>query len=64
MRQSNGPDSSPAWVTRSGYTLTVDNRNVFDCAIERLHDLYDYDLPVVVSFSGGKDSTCALMTSG
>lgn len=54
-------NSSTAWVTSTGYTVVEGERNVFDVALERVNHIFDLGVPVVVSFSGGKDSTSALM---
>lgn len=42
------------------YKKQVEDTNVYDAAIARIHTLYDRFDKVVVSFSGGKDSTVAL----
>lgn len=39
---------------------TMLGRKTFDLAVERMIRLYEQDERVVVSFSGGKDSTCAM----
>ncbi len=36
------------------------SQNVFDAAVERMRALYEEGHRVIVSFSGGKDSTCCL----
>lgn len=43
----------------SGLTKHRIDKTVWDAALERIHLLYDRFDSVVVSFSGGKDSTCA-----
>lgn len=43
----------------SGLTKHRIDKSVWDAALERIHLLYDRFDFVVVSFSGGKDSTCA-----
>ena len=49
------------WVTHTGYVRRELETNVFDAAVGRCHQILDMELPVTVSFSGGKDSTCVLM---
>lgn len=43
----------------NGLTKHRIDKTVWDAALERIHLLYDRFDKVVVSFSGGKDSTCA-----
>lgn len=49
------------WVGHTGYALVEGEGNVFDIALERIEQAYSKVEEVVVSFSGGKDSTAVLM---
>ena len=55
-------EEKPRWISYSGY-VKVDNpeENVYQAAIKRIRSYYAKDMPIVVSFSGGKDSTTVLM---
>ena len=49
------------WVSSTGYTFTESDQSVYDAAFERARKIFSLGLPVVVSFSGGKDSTGTMM---
>lgn len=51
------------WISYRGYTLTPEDRSVYAAALERIRDLFALPALYVVSFSGGKDSTCVLELS-
>jgi predicted phosphoadenosine phosphosulfate sulfurtransferase len=48
------------WITSTGYTIQRGEGNVYDAALARVRQCFDIADTVVVSYSGGKDSTCAL----
>ena len=51
------------WISTTGYTPQPTGENVLQAARKRINRLLDYNLPYVVSFSAGKDSTTVLMLS-
>lgn len=52
--------SDERWISEYGYIYTDSEMNVWDKTIERLHYVFNHFSHVVVSFSGGKDSTVLL----
>lgn len=48
------------YVNKQGRTVIEGEQDVFEAALSRTRDIYDLFERVVVSFSGGKDSTCVL----
>ena len=54
-------NKKPGYISFTGYTAVDTDENVLDAARHRCIEIYGMGLPVMISFSGGKDSTCVLM---
>src|SRR4051812_31617639 len=63
MTASKPQKPAEPWISTTGYTPQPTGQNVLQAARQRINRLFDYDLPYVVSFSAGKDSTAVLMLS-
>jgi len=56
-------ETKTPWISATGYVFQQGKVNVLEATLERIRHLFTLADTYVVSFSGGKDSTCVLMLS-